>query len=87
MNPAILEMHVIRQVGKHRQLHLRVCRVSSAGEERIFKILVDAGGQVSLLRRALLSSRSLQASTVLGTLRVANGEIMEGVLNDTEISL
>ena len=44
MNPAILELHAIRQVGDHCPLHLSVCGVSSPGEERFFEILVDTGG-------------------------------------------
>ena len=87
MNLAILELHAIRQVGKHRQLHLRVPGVSSADEERIFEILVDTGAQVSLVRRGLLSSQSLRRSAAPVTLKVANGEIMEGGLNEAEINL
>ena len=86
MNPAILELHAIHQVGKHRQLHLRVRRVSSAGEESIFEILVDAGGQVSLVRRGLLSSRLLRRSAAPVTLRLANGKIMEGGYGEAAIS-
>ena len=87
MNPAIPELHAIRQAGKHPQLHLRVCGVSSAVEERIFEIFVDTGAQVSPLRRGLLSSRSLQRSAAPVTLRVTNGEIMEGGLAKAKISL
>ena len=87
MNPAILELHVIRHVGKHRQLHLRVLRASSAGLERIFGILVDTGARVSLVRRGLLSSRSLRRSASPVTPIVANGEIMEAGVNEAEISL
>ena len=77
----------IRQVGKHRQLHLSVSGVSSAGEERVFEILVDTGDQVSLVCRGLLSSQSLRRSAAPVTLRVANGEIMEGGLHEAQISL
>ena len=80
-------LHAIRKVRKHRQLHLRVPGVSSAGEERIFKILVDTRVQVSLVRRGLLSSRSLRRSATPVTLRVANGEIMERGRDKAEISL
>ena len=87
MNPVILELHAIRQVSKHRQLHLRVRGVSSAGDERIFEILVDTGAQVSLVRRGLLISRSLRRSTAPVPLRVANREIMGGGLDEAEITL
>ena len=87
MNPTILKLHAIRQVGKHRQLHLRVRGVSSAGKEGIFQILVDTGAQVSLVRRGLVSSRSLRRSAAPVTLRVANGEISEDGLNGAQISL
>ena len=87
MNPEILELHVIRQGGKHRQLHLGVCGVSSAGEGRIFEILVNSAAQVSLMHRGLLTSQSLRRSAAPVTLRVANGEMMEGRLNEAEISL
>ena len=62
MSPANVGLHVIRQVGKHRQLHLRVRGVSSAGDERIFDIMVDASAQVSLVRKGLLIARSLRSS-------------------------
>ena len=61
--------------------------VSSAGEQRISEILVDTGDQVSLVRRGLLSSRSLRRSAARVTLRVANGKIMEGALDEAEVSL
>ena len=80
-------MNPIRRVGKHRQLHLNFRGVSSAGEERIFEILVDTGAQVSLVRRRLLSSRSLRRSAAPVTLRLANRECMEGRLKEAEISL
>ena len=87
MNLVILKLHVIRQVGKHRQLHLRVPGVSSAGEERIFHIRWDTGVRVSLVRRGLLTSGSPRRSAATVTLRVANGEIMEGRLDEAQISL
>ena len=87
MNPAILGLHAIRQVGKRRQLHLRVRGVSSVGKERIFEIVVDTGARVSLVRKGLLSARSLRRNAAPVTLRVANGEIMEGGLDEAEIRL
>ena len=84
MNPAMRALHAIRQVGKHRQLLLRS---SSGGEEQIFEILVHTGAQVSLVRRGLLSSRSLRRSAAPVNLRVANCEITESGLNEAEISL
>ena len=87
MNLAILELHATRQAGKHHQLHLRVRGVSGVGKERIFEILVHTGSQVSLVCRGLLISQSLQCSAAPVTFRVANGEIMEGGLDEAEISL
>ena len=87
MNPAILELHAIRQVGKHCQLYLRARGLGSAGKERVFEIVVDTGAEVSLVRRRLLTSRSLRRSAAPVNLRVANGEIMEGGLDEAEISL
>ena len=87
MNPAILELHAIRQVSKHRQLHHRVCGVSSAGRERIFEVLVGSGAQVSLVRKGLRSSQFLRRSASPVTRRVDNVEIMEGGLDQAEISL
>ena len=87
MNPAILKLHAIRKVGKQRQLHLRFRGVSSAGKESIFEILVDTGAQLSAVRKGLLSSRPLRRSAAPVTLRVTNGEIMEGGLDEAAISL
>ena len=87
MNPAILELHVIRQIARHSQLHLRVRGMSSAGEEQIFEISLDTRGQVRLKHEGLLSARSLQRSTALVALRGANGKIMEGGLHEADISL
>ena len=41
-------------------------------------MLVDTGAQVSPVRKGLLSSRSVRRSTAPVTLRVANGELLEG---------
>ena len=87
MNRANLKLHAIRQVGKHRQLHLRVPGETSAGQVRIFEILADTRAQVSLVRRGLLSSRFLRRSAAPVTLRKANGEIMEGALDEARISV
>ena len=86
INRAILELHAICQVRKHRQLHPRVRGVSSAGERRIFEVLVDTGAQVSLVHRGLLSSRALRCSAAPVTLKVVNGEIIEGGLDEAGIS-
>ena len=56
MNPATLEWHAIRWVGKCCQLHLMVRGVGTAGEERMFKIHVETGVQVKLVRKGLLSA-------------------------------
>ena len=87
MNPAILELHVIRQVARHRQVHLRVREMSSAAKERAFEIPLDTRGQVCLVHKGLLSAPSLRRSAMLVALRAANGKIMEGGHDEAEISL
>ena len=47
---------------------------------------MDTGAQVSLVRKGLLSARSLRHSAMLVTLTLANGEITEGGLDKAEIS-
>ena len=80
MRPVTLELHAIRRVGKH-------CGVRRADEEQIFEILVDTGAQVSLVRSGLLSFRSLWRSAAPVSPRVDKSDIMEGGLDEAEISL
>ena len=56
--PEILGLHAVRQIGREKQLHLKV-RVSTGGRELVLDVLVDTGAQVSLVKTGLLPSESL----------------------------
>ena len=70
--PEILSLHAVRQGGRERQLHLKICAL--CGEvERVFNVLVDTGAQVSVVKPDLLPPECLTASRRPIRLKVANG--------------
>ena len=90
MHPDVLELHAVRVFhtpqGDERQLHLKV-RVPCGQEELVVDVSVDAGAQVSLVRRGLFKEESLQPSRRPVRLKVANGEIMGGRTHEATISM
>ena len=90
MHPDVLELHASRVVhtpqGDERQLHLKV-RVRCGQEELVVDVLVDAGAQVSLVRRGLFKEESLQPSRRPVRLKGANGEIMGDGTHEATISM
>ena len=84
--PQILSLHAVRQVGRKRQLYLKIQAV--CGElERVFKVLVDTGAQVILVKAGLLPPECLTTSRRPVKLKVANGQYMIGGMNEAEIAL
>ena len=82
--PEILSLHAVRRVGRERQDHLKIGSV--CGElERVFKVLVDTGAQVSLVKAGL--RECLTASQRPVRLKVANGQYMLGGTKEAEIAL
>ena len=90
MHPDVLELHAVRVIhksqGDERQLHLKLC-VRCGQEELVVDVLVDAGAQVSLIRRGLFKEESLQPSHRPVRLKEANGEIMGGGTHEATISM
>ena len=75
-----------RNVGRERQLHLKLCAL--CGEvEKIFDVLVDTGAQVSLVKAGLLPPECLTDSRRPVRLKVANGQYMVGGTREAAIGL
>ena len=75
--PEILGLHVVRQIGREKQLHVKV-RVSTGGRELVLGVLVDTAGEVSLVKTGLLPRESLRPSQRPVRLKVATGQYMSG---------
>ena len=84
--PEILGLHVVRQVGREKQLHLKV-RVTVGNVELVLDVLIDTGAQVSLVRTGLLPCESLQRSGRPVRLKVANGQYMSGGTREAMLAL
>ena len=59
--PEILRLHPVCRAGGERQLHLKI-RALCGQVKRVFKVLVDTGAQVSLVKAGLLPSERLTTS-------------------------
>ena len=84
--PEILSLHAVRRVGRERQLHLKV-RALCGEVEKVFDVLVDTGGQVSLVKAGLLPPECLTDSRRPVRLKVANGQYMVGGTREAAIGL
>ena len=84
--PEILTLHVVRRVGRERQLHLKV-RALCGEVEKVFDVLVDTGAQVSLVKAGLLPPERLTDSRKPVRLKVANGQYMVGGTREAAIGL
>ena len=77
----VSQLHAVRVVhtphGDERHLHLKV-RVMCGWGEVIADVLLDTGGQVSLVRNGLFPDTCLKSSDRPVHLKVANGGIMGG---------
>ena len=61
--PDILGLHAVRQIGREKQLHLRV-KVTVGGEEMVLDVLFDTGAQVSLVKAGLLPREHVRLSLI-----------------------
>ena len=52
-SPKIMSLHAVCRVHRERQLHLILCALCGR-VEKVFDVLVDMDGQVSLVKAALL---------------------------------
>ena len=84
--PEILSLHVVRRVGRDRQLHMKV-RALCGEVEKVFDVLVDTGAQVSLVKAGLLPPECLTDSRRPVRLKVANGQYMVGGTREAAIGL
>ena len=84
--PEILSLHAVRQVGRERQLHLKV-RALCGEVEKVFDVLVDTGAQVSLVKAGLLPPECLTDSRKPVRLKVAKGQYMVGGTKEAAIGL
>ena len=76
----------MRRVGRQRQLHLKI-RALCREVERVFKVLVDTGSEVSVVKAGLLPLECLTASRRPVRLRVANGKYLVGGTKEAQIAL
>ena len=84
--PETLSLQALRQVGRKRQLHLKIC--GSCGDlERVANALVDRGAQVSLVRAGPLLPGCPTTIWRLVGLKVANSEHMVGGMKEAVIAL
>ena len=72
-----LELLAVRLVGGERQLQLRL-RVNCQGVKGLVSVLVDSGGQVSLVRTGLFPASCIKTSPNPVRLKVSNGQYMGG---------
>ena len=90
MHPSVLELHAVRVShtphGEVRQLHLKV-RVRCGNKEVIADVLVNAGAQVSLVRKGLFSDDFLKPSRGPVRLKVPNGRIMGGGTHEATLGM
>ena len=90
MHPFVLELHAVRLIrtphGNERQWHLKV-RVMCGRNEVVADVLVDTGGQVSLVRKGLFPDTFLKRSDRPVSLKIANGGIMGGGSREAELGL
>ena len=84
--PDILGLHAVRQIGREKQLHLRV-KVTVGGVEMVLDVLVDTGAQVSLVKAGLLPREHVRPSSRPVRLKVANGQYMSGGTREATLSL
>ena len=84
----VAQLHAVRVVhtphGDERQLHLKV-RVMCGCKEVTADVLLDTGGQVSLVRNGLFPDTCLKSSDRPVHLKVANGGIMGGGAREAEL--
>ena len=84
--PEILWLHVVRRVGRERQLHLKV-RALCGEVQKVFDVLVDTGAQVSLVKAGILPPECLTDGRRPVRLKVANGQYMVGGTREAAIAL
>ena len=75
--PEILVLHVVRLIGRQKQLHLKVT-VCIGGRQLVLDLLVNMGAQVSLITTGLLPRESLPLSQRPMRLKVADEQRMSG---------